>query len=92
MPNIEFRLASTRYHTYSTDHGYEVVLNNRFRLRIAPLELQIAYKLWLGSEKDIGDAAFLYNLFKPVLKSEELRRWCAELNVDIAVISGRANR
>ena len=31
---------------------------------ISSLELQIPFKLYLGSEKDIEDAKYLYNLFK----------------------------
>ena len=72
LPNIEFKLARTRYQIYSVENCYEVVLNNSFRLRIAPIELQIAYKLRLGSEKDMGDAVFLYSLFKQVIDGEEL--------------------
>lgn len=31
---------------------------------ISPLELQIAYKIWLGSEKDVEDAVFIYEYLK----------------------------
>lgn len=41
-------------------------MENRVEVRIrgetfyiSPIELQIAYKLWLGSEKDLVDAAYL---------------------------------
>jgi len=77
---------STKHHVYSVKRSLEVVLNDKFRPRIAPLELQIAYKLWLGSEKDIGDAVFLYELFKPVINREELKKWCRELNVNMEVL------
>jgi len=86
LPNIEFKLARTRYQIYSIENCYEVVLNNSFRLRIAPIELQIAYKLRLGSEKDMGDAAFLYSLFKQVINGEELKMWCEELGVNIKLL------
>jgi len=46
----------------------EVTLNSH-RLFISPLELQIAFKLYLGSEKDIEDARFLYSLFIDKLDS-----------------------
>jgi len=29
-------------------------------LYVSPLELQIVYKLWLGSDKEFEDAVFLY--------------------------------
>lgn len=37
---------------------------NNHEIYISPLDLQIPYKLFLGREKDIEDAKFLYNLFK----------------------------
>lgn len=39
-----------------------VIIGER-SLFISSLELQIAYKLFLGSEKDIEDARFLFRLF-----------------------------
>jgi hypothetical protein len=84
--NTEFKLAIIKYPLYSINNSYEVVINDKHKLRIAPLELQIAYKLYLGSDKDIGDAVFLYTLFKQVLDYEELERWCRELNVDINLL------
>ncbi len=89
LPNIEFKLASTEYHTYSIKQAYEVILNNRFKLRIAPMELQIAYKLYLGSSKDVGDAVFLYELFKPVINHEKLKEWCRKLGVDAGILTKR---
>lgn len=34
--------------------------------------MQIAYKLFLGTEKDLEDAKHLYDLFKEKLNKEEL--------------------
>ena len=36
-------------------------------LTIGPRELQIAYKLYLGTQKDIEDAVHLYTLFEQAL-------------------------
>lgn len=88
VPNVEFKFVSNRFHRYSIDNAYTVVINEMNRVRIAPLELQIAYKLRLGSEKDIGDAVFLYTLFKPVINHVELERWCEEFNVDMSILGG----
>ncbi len=86
IPNIEFKYASNPLHEYSLNNAYTVVVNNEYKLRIAPLELQIAYKLYLGSDKDIGDAVFLYELFKPVLRRSMLREWCRRLGVDTGIL------
>ena len=42
---------------------------------------QIAYKLFLGSYKDIEDARHLYKLFKDKLNKEEWLSACMKLSV-----------
>lgn len=86
LPNVEARLATTRFHRHAIENGIRVVINDEHVLRISSIELQIAYKIRLGSDKDVGDAVFLYTLFKEVLDLEELQRWCNELNVDCSVL------
>lgn len=51
-------------------------------LPIGPLEIGIAYKLYLGSQKDFEDAVHLYTLFKETLRTEELERWVKKLGVE----------
>ena len=86
LPNVEVKLARTDAHRYALTHSLRVVVNNRFTIRVSPLELQIAYKLYLGSEKDIGDAVFLYTLFKDQIDHTELGKWCRSLGVDCGVL------
>ncbi len=50
-------------------------------IKVSPLELQIAYKLYLGSEKDWEDALHLYSLFEDRLDREELEYYSRELRV-----------
>lgn len=50
-------------------------------LPIAPFELQIAYKLYLGSQTDFEDAVHLYTLFRETLRTAELERWVEKLGV-----------
>jgi len=57
-------------------------------LRYPPPELQIVYKLYLGSDKDVGDAVFLYTLSKDDIDVNELERWCRELKVNCGVLEG----
>ena len=49
---------------------------------IGPLELQIAYKLSLGSQKDIEDAVHLYTLFAETLRMSRLEVWVQRLDVE----------
>jgi len=48
---------------------------------VGPLELQIAYKLYLGSRTDFEDAAHLYTLFRESLRSERFESWVEKLDV-----------
>jgi len=41
-------------------NSYKVVLKEQHTLGISPIEVQIEYKLHLGTEKDLGDATYLY--------------------------------
>jgi len=54
-------------------------------LYVSPLELQIAYKLWLGSDKDFEDAVFLYVFAKSkgILNQEELEAWARRLGASL---------
>jgi len=88
-PNIEFKVMKTDLDKYSFDHKITVFLNGT-TLKISPLELQIAYKLFLAAEgldeelkadKDIEDARYLYQLFKEKLNKEEFMIFINKLNV-----------
>lgn len=56
-------------------------MNGR-RLFISPMELQIPFKLFLGSEKDIEDAKYLYLLFKGKLDKKLLWSFITKLKVE----------
>lgn len=51
-------------------------------LPIGPLELQIAYKLYLGAQKDFEDAVHLYTLFEESLSRPRLEQWVRKLGVE----------
>ena len=86
IPNVELKLTRNYLHLYSLRNAWTVVLNNSYTLRIAPLELQIPYKLYLGGDKDIDDAVYLYTLFQNRLNIELMHKWCEELGVDCEVL------
>lgn len=48
---------------------------------IGPLELQIAYKLWMTGDRDFEDALYLYALLGETLSTRELEYWVDELDV-----------
>ena len=80
IPNIEFKTIKTDIDKYSFDNKIRVMLQGK-SLYISPLEMQIAYKLFLvgeinldeiSSNKDFEDAKHLYELFKDKLNKDEI--------------------
>jgi hypothetical protein len=47
-------------------------------LPVGPLELRIAYKLYLSAQKDFEDAVHLYTLFEETLSTSKLEKWVRE--------------
>ncbi len=88
LPNIEVKLAGIDIYRYAVANSIRAVVNGEHVLKISPLELQIAYKLYLNSDKDVGDAIFLYTLFREVLSKEDLYRWCRTLRIDCKILEG----
>lgn len=86
LPNIWFKTARSPLQYYGIDNSLTVIVNKKHLIKIAPLELQIAYKLYLGSEKDLGDAVFLYTLFRKALNHQELHKWLSTLGVNISML------
>jgi hypothetical protein len=66
IPNFEIKFPKKDTDFMSLNQPLEVIINNK-HLRISPFEIQIPFKMWLGSEKDIEDAAHIYELFKEKL-------------------------
>ncbi len=81
IPNFELKFPKTAYNQYSLDHKIKVILNGEM-LFTSELELQIAFKLKLGSPKDFEDARHLYNVFKEHLNQGLLKHQILELAVE----------
>jgi len=80
IPNMEFKFAKPGPEEYALKNPLTLVLNGA-PLAISEFELQIAYKLFLGSEKDIEDARFLFRLFRPHVRINLLKTHLAGLGV-----------
>ncbi len=72
IPNIEFKFPKVDLDRWVLKNSRRVLLNGK-TIRISPVELQIAYKLFLNSEKDIEDARYLYRLFAEKLDQNLLK-------------------
>jgi hypothetical protein len=82
IPNIEMKFATTGMHKEALSHDIKVVVNG-VKLSIPSFEQQIAYKLFMGSEKDIEDARFLFKLFEQNLDKQKLVVYLKTLNVSL---------
>lgn len=80
-PNFEIKFPKKDTDYYSMNNPLKVVVAEKHELITAPLELQIAYKLYLGSEKDYLDARHLYKLFERNLDKRELKVFIDKLGV-----------
>jgi hypothetical protein len=80
IPNMEMKFPREALDEATLEGRQEVRLDDR-TLFISPLELQIAYKLLLGSEKDIEDAIYIFGLMREHLDPKKLEEHKAMLNV-----------
>jgi hypothetical protein len=81
IPNVEVKFAKAELDFYTLDNRLEFVLNGK-PLFISPLELQIAYKLYLGSSKDVQDAYHIYRLLAAYLDKGKLKAFIKQLDVE----------
>jgi len=81
IPNIEVKFPKTEVDIWGIKNRKKLILNNN-EIYISPLESQIPFKLFLGSEKDIEDAKYLYNVFKDKLDKSLLDQFIRNLNID----------
>jgi hypothetical protein len=81
VPNFEIKFPRKETDFFSLNKPLEVIINNK-HLNISPFEVQIPFKIWLGSDKDIEDAAHIYELFKDKLNRELMYNIARGLGVE----------
>jgi hypothetical protein len=81
IPNMEFKFPKNELDEWTLQKRKEVSLNKKV-IFIPPMELQIPFKLYLGSEKDIEDAVHLYSIFKDQLDPKLLRDFTRKLKIE----------
>lgn len=82
IPNVEFKWAVTEQHERALANCFTVHLPGG-SLVISSLETQIAYKLLLGSDKDIEDARYLFELFRESIDQKILIDELAYLEIPV---------
>ncbi len=81
IPNIEVKFPKVALDEWGIKNKIKILLNKE-TLYISPLESQIPFKLFLGTEKDIEDAKFLHNLFKDNLDLPLLKEFNQKLKIE----------
>jgi len=79
-PHLEVKFARDEFDRASLRNAITARIDEEI-LPIGPLELQVAYKLYLGAQKDIEDAVHLYTLFEESLSVPRLEKWVTKLDV-----------
>lgn len=77
-PHLEVKYATDRFDRASLANSIQASIGDEI-IPVGPLELQIAYKLYLGTQKDFEDAVHLYELFEESLSTPELEEWVEAL-------------
>jgi hypothetical protein len=80
IPNIELKFVKDDFDRYSLDNKLRVIMGEN-QVFISPIELQIPYKLYLGSDKDIEDAVYLWDIFKGKINNRLLKTYMRALHV-----------
>lgn len=80
VPHLEVKFVRDEFDRASLEHSVVARIAGR-ELPIGPLELQVAYKLYLGTRTDFEDAVHLYTLFEETLRTGELEQWVEKLDV-----------
>ncbi len=80
IPNFEVKYPKNRLSEYSLDNRIKVLMGEHY-LYTSKLELQIAFKLYLGTDKDIEDAVHLWDLFKDNLDKQTVKDFTEDLGV-----------
>lgn len=80
IPNFEIKFPKKETDFLSFNSPLKVIVNKR-TFFMSPLEVQIPFKLWLGTEKDIEDAIHINELFKDKLNKEFMANVSSKLGV-----------
>jgi hypothetical protein len=80
VPDFKIKIVKDEIDRCTLKYRKKIILGER-NLFISPLEMQISYNLFQGSEKNIDDARFLYKLSKEKLNMILMDRFLNELNI-----------
>jgi CRISPR/Cas system-associated protein Cas5 (RAMP superfamily) len=80
FPFLKMKIIKNEIDRYVLKYRKIIRLGER-HLYISPVEMEISYNLSRGSEKEIEDARYLYNLFNEKLDKALMDRYLKELKI-----------
>lgn len=80
IPHLEVKVVGDEFDRASLESATTARIGGE-TIPIGQLELQIAYKLRLGAQKDVEDAVHLYSIFEKHLSASRLETWVRRLGV-----------
>lgn len=80
FPNFELKLPKSGISKVTMEEKVKAQINGH-HINMSSLELQIAYKLYLGSDKDLDDARHLYRLLKDKLDDTKFKYFVKEMRI-----------
>ncbi len=83
---FDVKVVKDLFDIYTLKNRIKVVLNDKYEIFISPPEMQIPYKLYLGAEKDIKDAIFLFEKFKEIIDMEEMEKIAKAMGISLEVL------
>ena len=83
FPNFELKIPKNTVELTAINEKLKVKLGKE-KINISPIELQIAYKIYLGSDKDYEDARYLYLLLLKYIDKDKLKMLIKSLGVERA--------
>jgi hypothetical protein len=81
IPNVEIKFVKTSIEELALKNRVELSFG-KTKIYISPIELQVVYKLFLGSEKDIEDARHLFRLLVDYLDLSMINNLVKDLKVE----------
>ncbi|GEM_PF-5290537 len=84
---FDFKRARSKWELLSLKNPV-VIKKGSYTFKVAPPEVQIPYKVWLGSDKDLKDAVYLYERLKQIIDRETMLDIANEMGVDLQLVIG----
>jgi len=81
IPNIEMKYVKDDIDCFTLEKRVKLIVNKKYNFFISPIEVEIPYKLYLGSEKDIEDALYLWEMFRNYIDKKRFQKFLKKLDV-----------